>query len=354
MMKKSRVITIGGVKIGGANPLIVQSMTNTRTEDIDATVGQIHRLESAGCEMVRVAVPTLKAARALSHIKQQINIPLVADIHFDYKLALAAADHVDKLRINPGNIGSLDAVRAVVSKCKEKKIPIRIGVNLGSIDKEIALTFGRGSKALVESAKKHIMVLEKEKFDQIVVSLKSSDVRIMYEANREFRQQFDYPLHLGVTEAGVTMSGAIKSAVGIGALVLQGIGETIRVSLSGDPVHEIPVAYQILIACGVRKRGREIISCPTCGRTHGDLAYMAHEIEKRTDHIKAPLKIAVMGCEVNGPGEAKEADIGMALGDGCAIVFVKGNFIKKVSGPPEDIINGFLEQMRVDFPEALQ
>ncbi|MGA1868984.1 MAG: flavodoxin-dependent (E)-4-hydroxy-3-methylbut-2-enyl-diphosphate synthase [bacterium] len=353
-MRKSRVFTIGNVSIGGDSPVIVQSMTNTRTENIDDTVSQIKRLQSVGCEMVRVAVPSFEAARALSYIREHIQIPLIADIHFDYRLALESADHVDKLRINPGNIGSYEAVSAVVSKCKEKGIPIRIGVNLGSIDKDIARRFGRSSKALVESAKKHIMILEKAKFEHIVVSLKASDVTIMYEANKEFSRQFDYPLHLGVTEAGSKFSGSIKSAIGIGTLIMEGIGDTIRVSLSGDPVQEIPVAFEILKACGARKKGRELISCPTCGRTHGDLAYIADEIEKRTAHIKAPIKIAVMGCEVNGPGEAQDADIGLALGEGCGIIFVKGTFIKKIQGSEEKIIEGFLEQIYANYQEAHQ
>lgn len=345
MSKLTKIVSVGKLKIGGGNPVIVQSMTNTHTDDIDATVSQIKLLEQAGCEMVRVAVPDFNAAAALRDIKQQITIPLVADIHFDYRLALAALDHVDKLRINPGNIGSEKKVEAIVAKCKERGIPIRIGVNLGSIDKEIEQKHGIGSDALVESAKKHIMILERLNYDNILVSLKASDVRIMCEAYRKFNKDFDYPLHLGVTEAGGRFAGAIKSAVGIGVLLMDGIGDTIRVSLCGDPIYEIPVAFEILKATGVRIIGREIISCPTCGRTHGNLEFIATEIEKRTSYIKSCIKIAIMGCEVNGPGEAKHADIGIALGDGCGIVFVRGDLRRKISGTEDEIIEEFLGEI---------
>ncbi|MCX5773388.1 MAG: flavodoxin-dependent (E)-4-hydroxy-3-methylbut-2-enyl-diphosphate synthase [Fusobacteria bacterium] len=326
-----RVVSIGNIQIGGSNPIAIQSMTNTPTANVEKTVEQILKLEAVGCEIVRVTVNDIAAAQAISEIKRHIHIPLVADIHFDYKLALKAIENgVDKVRLNPGNIGSEDRIEAVVKAAKAKGIPIRIGVNSGSIEKHILEKYGHPtSDALVESALYHIKLLEKFDFNDIVVSLKASDVKMMTEAYQKIDKLIVYPLHLGVTEAGTSVQGIVKSSIGIGSLLLQGIGSTLRVSLTEDPVEEIPVAKEILMVLGLRK-GVEIVSCPTCGRTQIDLIGLAKQVEKRFKHLNKDLKIAVMGCVVNGPGEAKEADFGVAAGQGIGIIFKKGEVIKQV------------------------
>lgn len=333
MNRKTRVIRIKNLKIGGENNIIIQSMTNTNTADTIATIKQINDLEKAGCELVRVTVNNLKAAEAIEEIKKNINIPLVADIHFDYKLALLAIEKgIDKLRINPGNIGSDENVEKVVKAAKEKNIPIRIGVNSGSIEKEILQKYGKPcADALVESAMYHVKLLEKFNFFDIVISLKSSNVKMMVEAYRKIANLTDYPLHLGVTEAGTKFQGTVKSAIGIGALLTDGIGDTIRVSLTENPIEEIKVAKEILKVLDLSSEGVEIISCPTCGRTEIDLIGLAKEVEKEFENEKNKFSIAVMGCVVNGPGEAKEADYGIAAGHGTGILFKKGEVIKKVA-----------------------
>lgn len=330
-MRKTREIKIGNLFIGGDNPVVIQSMTNTFTKDVEATVKQILELEKAGCEMVRVTVNNDEAAEAIREIKKKIHIPLVADIHFDYKLALKAIENgVDKLRINPGNIGDDEKIRLVVEKAKEYKIPIRIGVNSGSIEKKILEKYGKPTAdGMVESAMYHIALLEKYDFHDIVVSLKASNVQMMIEAYRKISKIIDYPLHLGVTEAGTAFQGTVKSSIGIGSLLIDGIGDTIRVSLTENPVEEIKVAKEILKVLGLRK-GVEIISCPTCGRTEIDLISLAKKVEKEFGNIDKNIKIAVMGCVVNGPGEAKEADYGVAGGKGVGLIFKKGEILKKV------------------------
>ena len=333
----TKVVKIGNRVIGGGNPILIQSMTNTKTEDVRATVAQIQALTAAGCDIIRCAVPTQEAASALKEIKKQITIPLVADIHFDYRLALeAAAAGIDKIRINPGNIGGMDRVRAVVKACQERSIPIRIGVNSGSLEKEILAKYGAPTaEALVESAMGHVRMLEACDFDDIVISMKSSDVNTMIEAYRLCARQCHYPLHLGVTEAGTERMGLIKSAIGIGTLLHDGIGETIRVSLTEDPVKEIKAAQDILKCLG-KRGGPQIVSCPTCGRTRIDLVKTAKEVEAALEHVEKDIKVAVMGCVVNGPGEAREADIGIAGGDGCAVLFRKGKVLRKV--PETEIV----------------
>ena len=333
MRRNTRVVNIGGVKIGGDNPIAIQSMCNTDTRDVNATVKQILALEDAGCEIIRVAVPDMEAAEAVGKIKSQIHIPLVVDIHFDYKLALEAMRQgADKVRINPGNIGEKSRVKQVVDMAKANGIPIRIGVNGGSLEKELLQTYGAPTAdALVESALGHVAILDELNFFDTVVSIKVSDVPTMIDAYKKFGKVSDIPLHIGVTEAGTLMRGTIKSAVGIGALLSDGIGDTMRVSLTADPVEEIYAAKSILQVLGLRKSGAEIISCPTCGRTRIDLIGIASEVEKRAANIGKPVKIAVMGCAVNGPGEAREADIGIAGGDGVGIIFKKGEIIRKVS-----------------------
>lgn len=335
--KKKRVVNIGGVKIGGDNPIAIQSMCNTDTRDVNSTVNQIHELENAGCEIIRVAVPDMEAARAVQDIKKQIHIPLVVDIHFDYRLALECMKNgADKVRINPGNIGDTDRVKQVVEMAKSRQIPIRIGVNGGSLEKSLLEKYGGvTADALVESAMGHIAILDELNFSDIVVSIKISDVPKMLDAYRKFNEISDIPLHIGVTEAGTLKSGTIKSSVGIGALLAEGIGDTMRVSLTANPVEEIYTAYDIQRVLGLRKTGAEIVSCPTCGRTQIDLIPIANEVERRAANIKKPIKIAVMGCAVNGPGEAREADIGIAGGKGEGLIFKKGEIIKKV---PEDKI----------------
>lgn len=334
-MSMSKQISVGGVLVGGGAPVTVQSMCNTRTDNVRATVEQIRRLQAAGCEIVRVAVPDLAAAHAIGAIKEQISIPLVADIHFDYKLALeAVAAGVDKIRINPGNIGAPERVQAVANACKGKNIPIRIGVNGGSLEKPILAKYGWvTAQALVESAFGHIELLNRYDFDDICVSLKSSSVQLTMEAYRLMAQQSDYPLHLGVTEAGTVEMGTLKSAIGIGGLLAMGVGDTMRVSLSADPVEEIYAAKKILKAAGLRKDGPEMISCPTCGRTSIDLIGLANQVEQRLKGVDKPITVAVMGCVVNGPGEASAADVGLAGGKGEGVLFCKGEIVKKV---PED------------------
>ena len=333
---QTRTVQVGNLKLGGGNPVVIQSMCNTDTRDVAATVAQIHALEAAGCELVRVAVPDMKAADAIGEIKKQIHIPLVADIHFDYRLALRVMElGIDKVRINPGNIGDEDRIRQVVEMAKEKHIPIRIGVNSGSLEKELVEKYGGVTpQGLVESALKHVKILEKYDFHDIVVSIKASDVPFSLEA---------YPIHVGITEAGTVYIGTIKSAVGIGAILAMGIGDTIRVSLTGDPVEEVRAAKEILKCLGLRKFGIELISCPTCGRTQIDLISIANEVEKRCASIKKDIKVAVMGCVVNGPGEAKEADIGIAGGNGVGILFKKGELIRKVD--ESQLVDALMEEI---------
>lgn len=315
MRKQKRIVNIGGVKIGGDNPVAIQSMCNTDTRDVKATVNQIHELENAGCEIIRVAVPDMVAAKAVADIKKQIHIPLVVDIHFDYRLALECMKNgADKVRINPGNIGDRDRVKQVVEMAKEREIPIRIGVNGGSLERELLQKYGGvTADALVESAMGHVAILDELNFNNVVVSIKISDVPKMLCAYRKFNEISDIPLHIGVTESGTLKGGTVKSAVGIGALLAEGIGDTMRVSLTANPVEEIYAAYDIQKVLGMRKTGAEIVSCPTCGRTQLDLISIANEVEKRAANIDKPIKIAVMGCAVNGPGEAREADIGLSL-----------------------------------------
>jgi (E)-4-hydroxy-3-methylbut-2-enyl-diphosphate synthase len=328
----SRQIHLGGVPIGGGAPIVVQSMTNTDTRDWQATVAQIRRLEEAGCELVRVAVPDEMAVEQLSRIRQAIHIPLVADIHFDHRLALGALRAgVDGLRLNPGNIGGADRVRKVVKAARDRRVPIRIGVNSGSLEKELLAQYGRPApEAMVASALRHIRLLEDHNFDLIKVSLKSSDVLDTIRAYRLLAAQVDYPLHLGITEAGTLVDGAVKSALGIGILLFEGIGDTIRVSLTRDPVDEIPVAYSILRGLKLRERGVELISCPTCGRTEIDLIPLVEEADRLLRKVRTPIKVAIMGCVVNGPGEAREADVGVAGGRGKGILFKRGERIESL------------------------
>ena len=335
----SKQILVGGVPVGGGAPVTIQSMCNTRTDDVSATVAQILRLEEAGCEIIRVAVPDLAAAKAVGAIREQIHIPLVVDIHFDYKLALeSVAAGADAVRINPGNIGDADRVKAVARARAEKKLPIRIGVNGGSLEKELLAKYGGPTpEALVESAFGHIRLLNRWDFDDICVSLKTSSVPGTIAAYRKMAAESDYPLHVGLTEAGTPRMGVLKSAVGIGGLLALGIGDTIRVSLSADPVEEVYAAQDILRAVGLRKDAPELISCPTCGRTRIDLISLAHEVEERLRQVRKPITVAVMGCVVNGPGEAREADVGIAGGDGVGLLFRKGEIVKKV--PQEELVD---------------
>lgn len=328
----SRVVKVGNLLIGGGNPVVIQSMTNTTTSNVEATVAQIKKLESAECQMVRMTINNEEAAKAIGEIKKRVNIPLCADIHFDYKLALLAIENgIDKLRINPGNIGSDENIKAVVEKAKERNIPIRIGVNSGSIEKHILEKYGKPTAdGMVESAMYHINLLEKNGFEDIVISLKASNVKMMVDAYRKISKLVDYPLHLGVTEAGTAFQGTVKSAIGIGSLLVDGIGDTIRVSLTEDPVEEIKVAKEILKVLGLIDTGVEIVSCPTCGRTEIDLIGLAKKVEKEFENEKRKIKIAVMGCVVNGPGEAREADYGVAGGKGVGVLFKKGQVVKKV------------------------
>ena len=335
MREHTKVIRIGDRVIGGGNPVLIQSMTNTKTEDVKATVEQIQALTAAGCDIIRCAVPTMEAAEALSEIKKQIKIPLVADIHFDYRLAIAAMEHgADKIRINPGNIGSRDRVQAVVDVAKERQIPIRVGVNSGSLEKELVEKYhGVTAEGIVESALDKVHLIEDMGYEQLVISIKSSDVLMCARAHELIADKTDYPLHVGITEAGTLFSGNIKSAVGLGIILYQGIGDTIRVSLTGDPLEEVRSAKRILKTLGLRKGGIEVVSCPTCGRTQIDLIGLANRVERMVEDIPLDIKVAVMGCVVNGPGEAKEADIGIAGGVGTGLLIKKGEIVKKL---PED------------------
>ena len=330
----TKVVQIGNRKIGGGNPVLIQSMTNTKTEDVEATVKQILELEAAGCEIIRCAVPTMEAAQALKEIKKQIHIPLVADIHF-YRLAIAAMENgADKIRINPGNIGSRERIQAVVDVARERNIPIRVGVNSGSLEKELVEKYhGVTAEGLVESALDKVRIIEEMGYDNLVISIKSSDVMMCARAHELIASKTDHPLHVGITEAGTLYSGNIKSAVGLGIILYQGIGDTIRVSLTGAPLEEIKSAKRILKTLGLRKGGIEVVSCPTCGRTRIDLIGLANKVEAMVQDIPLDIKVAVMGCVVNGPGEAKEADIGIAGGVGVGLLIKKGEIVKKV---PED------------------
>jgi len=343
--KNTKKINAGGAFIGGGSPITVQSMTNTDTRDVKATVEQIKALQEAGCDIVRVAVPDHEAAMAVKDIKKAISIPLVADIHFDYRLAIACIENgADKIRLNPGNIGGNDRVGKVAKIAKSAGIPIRIGVNSGSLEKHILEKYGGvTAEGMVESALNHAAMLEAWNFDDIVISLKASDVPMTIEAYRLISQRTDYPLHLGVTEAGTVFGGTVKSAVGIGCLLAEGIGDTIRVSLTGDPVEEVKAGIEILKALGLRKFGVDFISCPTCGRCRIDLINVANEVEKRLSKLNKNIKVAVMGCAVNGPGEAREADIGIAGGDGVALLFKKGEIVRKI--PQERIVEELLEEI---------
>ncbi len=338
-------ISIGNRQIGGGLPVLIQSMLNTPSYDIEGSVQQALALEKAGCEIVRAAVPDKEAVKLIGALKEVLTIPVVADIHFDYRLAIACVDAgVDKVRINPGNIGGEDRVKQVVDKCTAHNVPIRIGVNSGSVEKSILAKYGSPTAdALCESALYHVRLLEKYDFHNIVVSLKSSDVQTTIEAYRLMSEKCNYPLHLGVTEAGTTRMGIIKSSVGIGALLSEGIGDTMRVSLTADPVEEIYAAKDILSALGLRREGVQFVSCPTCGRTRIDLVGLANKVEQALRGVEKNIKVAVMGCVVNGPGEAKEADIGLAGGDGCAVIFKKGEVIKKVS--EEQALSALLEEI---------
>lgn len=333
--EQTRVISIGDRVIGGGNPILIQSMTNTKTEDVEATVEQIHRLEAAGCEIIRCTVPTMEAAQAIKEIKRQISIPLVADIHFDYKMAIAAMENgADKIRINPGNIGGEDKVAAVVAVAKERNIPIRVGVNSGSLEKELVEKYhGVTAEGIVESALDKVHMIEALGYENMVISIKSSDVMMCVKAHEVLAEKTDYPLHVGITESGTIISGNIKSSIGLALILGQGIGDTIRVSLTGDPVEEIKSAKLILRTLGLRKGGIEVVSCPTCGRTRIDLIGLANQVETMAAQFPLDIKVAVMGCAVNGPGEAKEADIGIAGGIGEGLLIKKGEIIKKV---PED------------------
>ena len=340
----SRKIKLGGLVIGGGAPVSVQSMTNTDTRDAEATIAQIRRLEKVGCELVRVAVPDTAAAAELGRIRRAISVPLVADIHFDYRLALAALEQgVDGLRLNPGNIGSAVRVREVVAACRDRQVPIRIGVNGGSLDREIQARYGDSPRALVESALQHVRILEKEGFELIKISLKSSAVGPTLEAYRLLAEKVDYPFHIGITEAGTRLRGAVKSAVGIGLLLSEGLGDTLRVSLTSAPEDEVFVAYEILKSLGLRERGIELVSCPTCGRTEVQLIDLAEAVEKALAHIREPLKIAVMGCVVNGPGEARHADFGIAGGRGVGLLFRRGEVLRKL--PENQLVEALVDEV---------
>lgn len=345
MRIKTREISIGTVKIGGANRIAVQSMTNTKTEDVKATVNQIRQLTQAGCDIIRVAVPTMEAAKAVKEIKRQISIPVVADIHFDYRLAIAAVENgADKIRINPGNIGSEERVRAVVDACRERKIPIRVGVNSGSLEKQLLEKYnGVTPEALVESALGQVKRIEDMGYENIVISIKSSDVLNCIKAHELIAKQTDYPLHVGITESGTVFSGGLKSAVGLGNILYQGIGDTIRVSLTGDPVEEVRAANIILKSLGLKQGGISVVSCPTCGRTQIDLIGLATQVEEMVQDFDLDIKVAVMGCVVNGPGEAKEADIGIAGGIGEGLLIKKGEVIKKV--PESELLETLRQEL---------
>ena len=350
MREHTKKIQIGDRVIGGGNPILIQSMTNTRTDDVKATTEQIRRLTEAGCEIIRCAVPDMEAAKALGEIKKEISIPLVADIHFDYRLAIAAIEHgADKIRINPGNIGGPDRVRAVVDAARERSIPIRVGVNSGSLEKDLVEKYhGVTAEGIVESALDKVHMIEELNYDRIVISIKSSDVMMCAKAHERIAEKTDYPLHVGITEAGTLYAGNIKSAVGLGIILYQGIGDTIRVSLTGDPLEEIRSAKRILKTLGLRKGGIEVVSCPTCGRTRIDLIGLAERVEQMVEDIPLDCKVAVMGCVVNGPGEAKEADIGIAGGVGEGLLMQKGEIVRKL---PEGEL---LEALRRELLEMAQ
>ena len=341
----TRQIHVGGVTIGGGAPVVIQSMLNTKTTDVAGSLAQIHQLKAAGCQIARLAVPNMEAARTFAEICRESELPLVADIHFDYKLAIAAAEGgASKIRINPGNIGGEDRVKAVVDVCKDRGIPIRIGVNGGSLDKKLLEKYGHPTaEALVESAFEHLELLEKQGFYDTCVSMKSSTVPTMVAAARLFRSKCDYPLHIGVTETGPVKQGLIKSAMGIGALLLDGIGDTIRVSLTDDPVEEVYAAKDILKAAGLRKEGVNIVSCPTCGRTRIDLIGLVNQVDEALKDCPKPITVAVMGCVVNGPGEAREADIGIAGGDGWGMIFEKGDQVEKL--PYDELLPALLKRI---------
>lgn len=348
MSINTRKIRIGSKYIGGREPILIQSMTNTKTQDVVGTVEQIKRLQEAGCDIVRIAVPDMEAAEAVKQIKRRISIPLVADIHFDYRLAIQAIiNGADKIRINPGNIGDKERVKKVVDAAKEREISIRIGINSGSLEKDMLEKYGHPTAdALVESTLKNIRLVESMNFNDIVISIKSSDVMLTVESYMKVSKVTDYPLHLGITEAGTVLSGSIKSSVGLGILLYNNIGDTIRVSLTGDPEEEIHAAREILKSLKLMKSGIEVISCPTCGRTNVDLIRVAEEVEActRSIKVKRPLKLAVMGCAVNGPGEAKEADLGIAGGQGEFLLFIKGKIIRKIS--QENVIEELIKEIK--------
>lgn len=343
--KKTREVNVGGVKIGGGSRISIQSMCNTDTRDAASTIAQIIRLEEAGCEIIRVAVPDMEAAEAIAEIKKNIHIPLVADIHFDYHLALKCIENgIDKVRINPGNIGSRDRVKLVADAAKAAGVPIRIGVNGGSLERRLVEKYGGATAdALVESALGHVEILDDVNFDDIVVSIKVSNVPVMLDAYRKFSERSDIPLHVGVTESGTERMGTIKSSIGIGALLSEGIGDTVRVSLTADPVREVYAAKDILRILGERERGIEFVSCPTCGRTQIDLIGIAKEVESRLANVDKNIKVAVMGCAVNGPGEARDADIGIAGGNGVGLIFKKGEIIRKV--PENAIVDELIKEI---------
>ena len=342
---KTKTVKIGSKVIGGGNPILIQSMTNTKTEDIAATVAQINKLAAAGCDIIRCAVPTMEAAEALTEIKKQVEIPVVADIHFDYRLAIAAIEHgADKIRINPGNIGSRERVQAVVDAAKERQIPIRVGVNSGSLEKDLVEKYhGVTAEGIIESALDKVKMIEDMGYDNLVISIKSSDVMMCVKAHELIAEKTDHPLHVGITEAGTISSGNIKSAIGLGLILHQGIGDTIRVSLTGDPLEEIKSAKLILKTLGLRKGGIEVVSCPTCGRTRIDLIGLAGKVEDMVRDMDLDVKVAVMGCVVNGPGEAREADIGIAGGKGEGLLIKKGEVIKKL--PEDQLLNALHDEL---------
>ena len=345
MRMKTREIKIGSVTIGGENPIAIQSMTNTKTEDVEATVRQIRELTVAGCDIIRVAVPTMEAAKAISEIKKQISIPLVADIHFDYRLAIEAVKNgADKIRINPGNIGDRPRIQAVVDTCREHEVPIRVGVNSGSLEKHLLEKYGGVTPvALVECALDKVHIIEEMGYENLVISIKSSDVLNGIKAHECIREKTDYPLHVGITESGTVFTGGLKSAVGIGNILYQGIGDTIRVSLTGDPVEEVRAANVILKSLGLKKGGISVVSCPTCGRTQIDLIGLATKVEKMVADFDLDLKVAVMGCVVNGPGEAREADIGIAGGKGEGLLIKKGEIVRKM--PESELLDALREEL---------
>lgn len=355
--RKTRQITIGDVAIGGNAPISVQSMTNTDTADPDKTVEQIHRLEAAGCEIIRVAVPDMDAARALRSIRDSISIPLIGDIHFDWRLAVAAMEFgAQGIRINPGNIGGSDKLKKVVDAARQHQVPIRVGVNSGSIEKDLLEHYGYPTpdnpEALIESAVRNVRLVEDSGYQEIKISIKSADVLTTITSYRALSQRLDYPLHIGVTEAGGLIGGTVKSSVALGILLYEGIGDTFRISLTRDPVEEVRVAYELLRALKIRERGPELISCPTCGRTGIDLFALAGEVEEFIQTMKTPLKVAVMGCVVNGPGEAREADIGVAGGRGFGIIFKKGEIVKRV--PEKDLLSVFMDELKEMEAERLR